>query len=260
MATDQDQTEEARLFPLEQCVAVAAELNAWTSVQAISAAARHLEVRSLSTDEISSQLIMPMRHGALFEAVFLHAVTWMAAGYAVPTGKIELARSLDPMISDETAERLRTARFSGTISRAPLVAFDHSVPPPPGGPNAFVVQDEPHVIEILQAPLQCLMDILTFGYESAESAHALKAEAKKTTGGAPTIFHRPYADSRLYATLEALCFYAFGHAIGPYTTPMHLSEIDRSYRAVNVRCRPPIDVDLVGYARVLMEKMLDDLG
>src|SRR4051794_30605417 len=197
MAGDQDLSEEARLFPPERCVAVAAELNAWTSVQSILAAARHLEGRSLPADQIDSRLIMPMRHGRLFEAVFLRAVSWMIKGYVTPRAKIVLARTLDPMITDEIAERLYTARFSPTISSAPLVAFDSSAPPPPDGPNAFVLEDEPFVIEMLQAPLQCLMGILTFGYESAERIHKVRVEAKAKTGTAPTIFHRPYADSRL---------------------------------------------------------------
>ncbi len=250
---------EAALFPRDRCVGVAAELSAWTSVQAILSAARHLEGRSLPTDQIDGRLIMPMQHGELFEAVFLRAVSWLSAGYSPPRAKIALARSLDPRITDETANRLVGARFSPNIKAAPLSAFDRSAPPPPAGPNAFLVDDEPFVIEMLQAPLQCLMGILTFSYESAEQAYKVRREAEERTGTAPTIYHRPFADSRLYATLEALCYYAFGLSIGPYVTPQGLGELDVSYRAVNVRSRPPVHPLLTSTSRTAMQDMLNGL-
>lgn len=251
--------EEAALFPRDRCVGVAAELSAWTSVQAIMSAARHLEGRSLPIDQIDGRLIMPMQNGELFEAVFLCAISWLSAGYSPPPAKIALARSLDLSITDETANRLAAARFSPSIKAAPLAAFDSSAPPPPTGPNAFLVDDEPFVIEMLQAPLQCLMDVLTFSYESAERAHKARREAEEKTGGAPTIYHRPFADSRLYATLEALCYYAFGLSIGPYVTPHGVSELDVSYRAVNVRSRPPVHPLLTSTSRTAMEDMLHGL-
>jgi hypothetical protein len=251
--------EEAALFPRDRCVCVAAELSAWTSVQAITSAARHLEGRSLPTDQIDGRLIMPMQNGKLFEGVFVRAISWLSAGYSVPQAKIALARSLDPSISDETANRLAAARFSPSIKAAPLAAFDHSAPPPPAGPNAFLIDDEPFVVEMLQAPLQCLMDVLTFSYESAEHAYKARREADEKTGSAPTIYHRPFADSRLYATLEALCYYAFGLSIGPYVTRQGVSELDVSYRAINVRSRPPVPPRLTSMGRTEMQGMLDGL-
>lgn len=255
MTEDRREAEEKRYFPREACIPIAAELNAWTSVQAIMASARHIEKRSFPSDDIASLLIMPMEKGELFEAVFLRVIPWMSEGYAIPPAKLALARALDPLITDDTATRLATARFNPKISRRPLADLDSSVPPLPNGPNLFVIEDEAHVIELLQAPLRCLMDILTYGYESAEAAYKLKTKAERAGGGAPRIYHRPYADSRLYATLEAYCYYAFGHAIGPYPTEDGISEIDISYRAVNVRGRPPVDSGVVSSARELMDKM-----
>ncbi|MDX0500287.1 hypothetical protein GOC68_29380 [Sinorhizobium medicae] len=251
--------EEERLFPREGCVKVFTELNAWTPIQAILAAARDVEGRKFSEDRLEGQLIMPMPHGQLFEAVFLRTIAWMVESYRVPNPKIALARATDPAITDETEAGLRAARFNPTIRRAPLAAFDKSVAAPPGGPNAFIIDDQPFVIELVMAPLRCLMDILTFSFESARDAHDIGVIARETTGGAPTIFHRPYADSRLYATLEALCYYAHGLMIGPLETPEGASQLDISYRAVNVRSRPPVDAGLLSLARTSMEEMLHGL-
>lgn len=251
--------EEQRLFPRERCGPVLAELNAWTPVQAILAAARDLEGRELPEDQLEGQLIMPMPHGPLFEAVFLRAIAWMVESYRVPEAKIALARATDPAIADETEVRLRAARFNPIISRTPPVAVGAAAASLPGRPNAFVVEDEPFVIELIVAPLRCLMDILTISFESANHAHDIRVEARDRTGGAPTIFHRPFADSRLYATLEALCYYAHGLRIGPFAASEGVSEIDFSYRAVNVRSRPPVDAGLLGVARNSMVEMLRDL-
>nr|USU31066.1 hypothetical protein NG677_17195 [Methylobacterium sp. OTU13CASTA1] len=251
--------EEQRLFPADNCVPVLAELNAWTSVPSILTAARYLEDRDLPSDQVEGRLIMPMRHGPLFEAVFNRAISWMIVGYRVPDVKIALAQAVDPTITVETVSRLRAARFAPTIRSVPLRAFDNSVDPPPNGPNAFLIDDEPIVIELLQTPLRCLMDILTFSFKNAERLHDLRAKAKQVTGSAPTIFHRPYADSRLYATLEALCYYAHGLEIGPFALSAGSSDIDISYRAVNVRARPPIDTRLLAVAKESMEGILSDL-
>ncbi|MDV5825352.1 hypothetical protein [Sphingobium naphthae] len=256
---DDYDTLEKRFFPDARCIAVLAELNAWTPVNAILKSARHLEGRRLPEDDLDSRLIMPMEHGHLFEAVFMRTIQWLVESYRLPEAKLLLAREIDPAISDTTASRLRAARFHPTINSAPLNLFDSKALPPPEGPNVFLIDDEPIVIELLQAPLRCLMDILTFSFEKAEDMSQLRAETKQKTGGAPTIYHRPYADSRLYATLEALCYFAHGLEIGPFPASDGRSEIDLSYRAVNVRSRPPIDPKLLGIARGMMEDLLRGL-
>ena len=51
------------------------------------------------------------------------------------------------------------------------------------------------------------------------------------------IFHRPYADSRLYATLEALCYFAYGLRIGPFQAREGVSEmahyVEYDYLVIN---------------------------
>lgn len=251
--------EEEHIFPHDLCVSVLKELNAWTSVKAILAAGRDLEDRGLPEDQMEGRLVMPMPHGPLFEAVFLRAISWMVESYRVPDPKILFARTLDSAMADKTLARLRAVRFNPTITSVPLAAFDGDAAQPPTGANAFLVDDEPFVIELVQGPLNCLMDILTFSFGSAEGAHNLQVEARKKTGGSPTIFHRPYADSRLYAMLEALCYYAHGLSIGPFEARDGITEIDVSYRAVNLLCRPPVDAHLASVARNTMEEMLRDL-
>lgn len=258
MATTTEDEELAHLFPKDRCIQVVAELNAWTSVQAILAAARHIEDRGLPGDQVQSGLIMPMPHGEVFEWIFLRIIPWLEAAWRVPLAKIEIARTLDPEIHDATTERLRAARFGPSIKSATAqsVAGYEDAPP---GTNVFVVADEPFVIELIHAPILCLMDILTYSFESAAGARRLQIEARERTDGAPTIFHRSYADSRLYATLEAFCYYVFGFPLGVAAQPGSTS-IETAYRAVNVQGRPPISPDLIERARAMMERMLNDLG
>ena len=71
---DDYDTLEKRFFPDARCIAVLAELNAWTPVNAILKSARHLEGRRLPEDDLDSRLIMPMEHGHLFEAVFMRTI------------------------------------------------------------------------------------------------------------------------------------------------------------------------------------------
>jgi hypothetical protein len=60
------------------------------------------------------------------------------------------------------------------------------------------------------------MDMLTMAYDAASGSYKIRKESKEKTGGAPTIFHRPFGDSRLFAVVDALSFSAMGMEIGPY--------------------------------------------
>lgn len=254
---DELELELLRLFPNDRCVAAVAELNAWTSVQAILSAARHLEGRSLPTDQLESGIIIEMRLGPVFEWIFLRVFRWMHEGYAVPAAKIDLARALDSAITDDTASRLREARFSPTISTVPVDQVGgHEAAP--SDTNLFVFADDPFIIEMVQDPLNCLMDILTFSFGNAARMRELQNEALELTGGKPNIFHRAYSDSRLYAMLEAFCYHVFDFPLG-MREPLTGQAIDRSYRSVNVQGRPPVVEKNFNLARRLMEEMLDDL-
>jgi hypothetical protein len=246
----------ARLFPKDDCVAAVGELSAWTSVQTILAAARHIEGRPAPKDGLEPYLVIPFDdHAGAFESIISQAMEWLITGYRVPKPKIALARSLDGQISDETATALADRRFRPDIDRAPPGALSAV----PAEKSALIIRDDPVVIEMIQAPLICMMDMLQRFNDTAKRMRLIQKKQEETTGGAPTIYHRPYADSRLSAVLEALCFYLWGLDFGPVWGEAGHSNIDLSYRAVNVHGVPPIDGRFLDVARRSMVQMLDSL-
>ena len=247
------------LFPEDRCVTIVGELSAWTSVQSIMAAARYIEGRSIPSDQLEPRLIMPMPLGYIFERVFLETIKWLDRAYRVPQAKISLARALDPAMTDATAARLQGTRFSPTITSAPSEIFKDP-DAGPAGSHIFFVDADPVVIEMVQSPLRCLMQMLSYGFEQAERMRSFQLEAKRLTGGAPTIYHRPLADSRLNAMLEALCYYALGFPLLLTSELVPTPDIDRAYRSVNVRGRPPFSPPSFDRARAMMEAMLHGLA
>jgi hypothetical protein len=243
------------LFPEALSVAALGELNAWTSVQSIGAAARMLEQRSSPCDQPAQILLMPFDDLLNFEWIFIQLISWFIEGYRVPSAKVSLALALEPQIQDKTATTIENLRFRPTIrSASPGV-----VQGVPKDQRVFVIQDDAPTIEVVQAPLRCLMDILTIAYKGAYSGHQLRREAKEKTGGAPTIFHRHYADSRLFATVEALSFSALGMEIGPHWGVSGTSNIVNDYRAINVQTVPPVNAQFLDFASKTMENTLDRL-
>jgi hypothetical protein len=243
------------LFPRKVCAAALGELSAWTSVQAILAATRIIEGREAPGDQPSTVLLMPFEDVLNFESVFMQLVDWFIESYRVPIPKLALARSVDPQIRNESFAFLEALRVRPTIrSAAPgLVA---GLPP---NQRVLIIEDHAATIEVIQGPLRCLMGIALDAYATPASMHHLRVEAKRTTGGAPTIFHQPYADSRLFGVIEALCFYLLGLEVGLRWGAPGTKDLDLSYRAVNVCAVPPIDPQLLDIANNQMRVILDGI-
>lgn len=242
-------------FPEAACVAALGELSVWTSVQSIGAAARMLEQRTSPNDQPSQILLMPFDDLLNFEWIFVQLLAWFIEGYRIPLSKISVARALDHQLQDHTAITLENLRFKPSIHSAP----PGGVPGTPSDQKVLVIQDHVATIEVVQAPLRCLMDMLTMAYDFALKSHHLRRDALEKTGGAPTIFHRHYADSRLFAVVEALSFSALGMEIGPHWGEAGTQNIIMDYRAINVQVVPPVNTQVLDVASRAMEKMLDGL-
>ena len=252
MPTDYDAD---RLFPAAECISAIGELSAWTSVQAILAGARHLEGRPGPLDQLEPTLIVPIKIDDVFESILTKALGWLIAGYVPPAAKIALAQALDPAISDHTAAALANRRFRPNISRAAPGPFAGL----PADSACFVIHDDPLVIEMIQAPVICMIDLLRRFSETAQRIALELREHKEATGGSGKAFHRPYADSRLPAILEALCFWCWGLDFGPVWGEVGEGSADISYRAVNIHGVPPLDPRMVDAAHQAMERMLASL-
>jgi len=258
IATMASETEDEALntmFPKAFCVAALGELSTWTSVQSVGAAARMLEQRLSPDDRPAPTLLMPFNDLLNFEWIFGQLLTWFIEGYRIPIAKVSLARDLDPQLHDLTAITLENLRFRPTIYSAP----PGQMPGVPNDKRVFVIQDDVATIEVVQAPLRCLMDMLTIAYDAASKSYQLRRDAKEKTGGAPTIFHRHYADSRLFAVVEALSFCALGMEIGPHWGAPGAQHLVNNYRAINVQAKPPFNTQVLDVASKAMEDMLDGL-
>lgn len=240
------------LFPKTRSAEILGELSAWTSVADVMVAARILEARTVPDDQPDSVLLMPLDHAdPKFEQIFAILLRYLMDGYVVPSQKVAVCRALDPQITEETGLALQSLRFRPNVQ----VERVSSLP----DKRAFRIQDQPAVIELIRAPLNCLMGLYLDKYEYTKQLCDIVAEAEETTGGRPTIFHRPYADACLPSFIEAGCFYALGLEVGTrFASPGH-ANIDTAYRAVNVQMFPPVDPALIGVAMQASQRMLDEL-
>jgi len=241
-----------QLFPKGRSAEILGELSAWTSVADIMVAARVLEGRTILSDQPESMLLMPLQHEEPeFGQIFGILLGYLIDGYIVPSQKVALCRALDSQITDATAFTLQSLRFRPTVHAGRFQEI--------GNRHAFAIQDQPAVIELIRAPLNCLMDLFLDKYEYAKSLRNLGSYAENKTGGRPTIFHRPYADAYLPSFIEAACFYALGLDVGTrFALPGHVN-IDTAYRAVNVQVVPPVDPAVLRVAFQYGQRMLNDL-
>ncbi|MFJ9452208.1 hypothetical protein [Herbaspirillum sp. NPDC101397] len=240
------------LFPKVRSTEILGELSAWTSVADVMVAARILEERTIPGDEPKSLLLMPLEHAEPeFEQIFAILLGYLIDGYVVPSQKVAVCRALDPQITETTGAALQSLRFNPTVhvGRVPQLPDK----------RAFFIQDQPAAIELIRAPLNCLMGLYVDKYEYTKRSRDIAAEAEAKTGGRPTIFHRPYSDACLPSFIEAGCFYAFGFEVGTQFASPDRASIDNAYRAVNVQTLPPVDPALLKIAIQASQRKLDAL-
>ena len=240
------------LFPEARSVEILGELSAWTSVADVMVAARIIEARTVPGDQPESVLIMPLEHlEPPFAEIFVNLLGYFINGYQVPSQKVLLSRALDPEITEATAAALLTLRFKPTVYLGKFPEVQNK--------NALFIRDQPAVIELVRAPLNCLMDLYLDKYEFTKSLSNMVVRAKMETGGAPTIFHRPYCDACRPSYIEAACFYSLGLEVGTQFAPPGQSKLDTAYRAVNVQTLPPVDSVIMDVAIHASQRMLDAL-
>lgn len=228
------------------------ELSAWTSVADVMVAARILEERTVPGDQPESMLVMPLEHPEpAFEQIFTILLGYLMEGYVVPSQKVAVSRALDSQISEATGTALQSLRFRPTVQVGRIPEMHDR--------QAFFIQDEPAAIELIRAPLNCLMGLYLDKYEYTKPLRDMVAEAEEKTGGRPTIFHRPYSDACLPSFIEAACFYALGLEVGTRFASPGQANIDIAYRAVNVQTLPPVDLAVMGAANQAGQRMLDAL-
>jgi hypothetical protein len=241
-----------KLFPEARSVEILGELSAWTSVADVMVAARILEARTVPGDQPDSMLLMNLEHAEPeFEQIFAILLGYLMNGYVVPSTKVAVCRALDPQITEETGTALKSLRFRPTVQVGGVQGMHDK--------RAFFIQDQPAVIELIRAPLNCLMGLYLDKYEYAKRLRDMVAEAEEKTGARPVIFHRPYADACLPSFIEAACFYALGLEVGTRFASPGRANIDTAYRAVNVQTVPPVDPAVLEAANQAGQRMLDDL-
>lgn len=248
-------------FPEDECLEVVSELSSWTSVDDCLVAARWIEKRSLAEDAPSESLVVPFLDDQEFEVVLVQCLEWLIRSYRVPASKVRLAALVDREITPETRTELSEARFSpdvdkgppGTITMLFPALADHS------GERFLVIKDSPHVIELIQNPIRCLMDLINRAWSTATRMRAVREKSVRESGGAPTIFHQPYSDGPLFALIEALSFYVQGLAIGPNALP-EKGGVNRGYRSFEVVGRPPVDPRLFDVAQKMTREMFKSLA
>jgi hypothetical protein len=240
------------LFPRAKSAEILGELSAWTSVADIMVASRILEGRTVLGDKPDSMLMMPLEHAEpAFEQIFAILLAYLMDGYMVPSQKIAVCRAMDPQITDATANTLQSLRFRSTVQvgKVPEVCDK----------RVFIIQDQPAAIELMRAPLNCLMGLYLDKYECAKPLRDMVSEYESKTGGRPTIFHRPYADACLPSFIEAACFYALGLDVRTQFASPGQANIDTAYRAVNVQTLPPVDPAVLEIAINAGQRILDAL-
>jgi len=248
------------LFPENACLATIAELSVWTSVGDCLIAARWIEERSSPGDAPSDRLIIPYPDDQEFEVVFTQCLHWLIQSFRAPPSKVRLAALLDRHIAPQTCAALLEARFMPNVDQGPAGVIGLLFPPLAHHAHErfFVVKDSPHVIELVQTPLRCLVALIGQAWPTATRMRQLREQSLRESGTAPTIVHQPYVDGPLFSLIEALAFHAQGLAIGPDAV-LTAPAIERGYRSVQVVGRPPIEPRLLAVAQQLTTSMWQSL-
>ncbi len=235
-------TEFNALFPRDQLLQTFAELGSWTRVSDLLKAGRILEDRLLGDEAPTGHLILTFPDDDVIEFVLIRMLDLLFHSYRCPHTKVLLAAREDPMILASTCQTIENSVLNVTVKVGKPESLHHYHPSAPEHPRLrfFHIEDQPHMLELASAPMRVLR-LMTVGYmENALRLAKLKREAKEKTGGAPIIFHRHNADSRLPAVLDAIAFYVCAHDIG-YTRTVAGVDIDAGYRHVALVGVPPFD-------------------
>ncbi|WP_263351352.1 hypothetical protein [Acidicapsa acidisoli] len=260
MAVKEERSEE-EYFPIDHCERLFSELSLWTSVQDCLAAARCLEKRPTRDDVFSPKLIVPFLDSDLFQAVLSKCIGWLIPTYRVPEAKIRISALQAPEIKESTLQTLRDLRWRANISMGAAGTITQIAPGLSqfSDKRFFVVEDEPHVIEVIQNPIRCILDLISRFWPTASKMRKLIDETKDGSEG-PVIFHQPYTDGSMAALVEALVFYAHRLELGPRYSEVANNAINRGYRSVEVVGHPPIDAKFIEIGQESAERMFESIA
>lgn len=239
------------LFSEDICIKVIAELNSWTNIHSIASAARIIEKRCVDDDEPSTHLIIPVDERLNFEWIFAKILHWFIQGYEPPINKVLFSRILDSEIKNETLDKLKALRFKPTVISRRLRDSNGDLK------QCFVIEDKPEVIDLVSFPLRALMDVLVMAFDAPWRGYEIREKYHQKTGGSPNIYHSPYADSRLFSVIEALCFAVLGMEAGVNYGNGKI-QISNDYRSVNVQARPPFDKEFINIALQPLKGLRND--
>ena len=250
-----------RYFPDDHCERCFAEFSIWTSVQDCLGAARYLERRPEPGDVFDRRLIVPFLDSDAFQGVAIKCFAWLISAYRVPESKIHMATLMDPRIQNPTVEILRNVKFRPNISLGAAGSI-HRLAPALSHLNDqrfLLIEDEPHIIETIQNPIRCLLDLISRFWPTATKMREMIDRTSDGSKG-PTVFHQPYTDGSLAALVEALVFYVHGLDLGPRFSASTHEGINRGFRSVEVVGHPPIDSRLIDIAQELTEGMFREIA
>ncbi len=232
------------------------ELSMWTSVLDCLSAARYLEGRPEPEDRFDRQLIVPFIDNDTFEAVCLKCLAWLVPTFRVPESKIHMATLIDPKVKNSTVQILRNVRFNPTISRGAAGMIEHL-----HGKRLLLVQDEPHIIELVQNPIRCMLDLINRFWPMASNIREMIVKARERDGSTgPPVFHQPYTDGSLAALIDAVLFYVHGLDLGPRYSQTSQGGINRGFRSFEVVGHPPVDPRLFETAQEMTERMFGEIA
>ena len=137
------------------------ELSAWTLLENVSSAARIFEARPAAGDSSAKTLILAVENDDRIAGALEEFIGWTLAAYRCPEAKLLFAAQVDPSISPKTLDEFHNLKIRGEYSSMTAETLADFAPKVSEGGRrrAFLLHDEPHVIELVQGPLQVLVSL-----------------------------------------------------------------------------------------------------
>jgi hypothetical protein len=247
------------LFPEELSKRTLAQAASWTRLTSIVTAAKLIERR---TDLTTPHFFLAFPDDELLEAVLVRVLGYFSTEYRCSREKLALAKRLDPAIKRRTLEKLAKARLNPTISAGgPSVARKLMPQLADRGPMRILkVVDAPPMLELMFDPFQVFRTTIVSLYTEAAKIRAIDKKAAETSGSLhSSVFHRPYGDGALVATLDALIYFALGFRVGIDWGVDRVS-FEPGFRCFNVVGQPPFQSAHFQTARSFFREHMMELG
>lgn len=184
-----------------------------TAVEDVLQAGRDLDGRRLPDEPSTSRLLFVFPDMELFETVMSWSLEQLAVAYRCPEASITEARRLDPDLTESALTRITQARFRPRFESGP-----------PGDVRRFlgetddwrelrvlVIEDEPHVLDLVAPPLVEAHHILVTSLREAwNGAVGWYGEEELARRSPP---HHVVSGDGVKDVLEALAYHACGYEL-----------------------------------------------